>query len=266
MFNKLLKRMADTAPENESRALAVANEEVPAHIAIIMDGNGRWAKKRSLPRIAGHHEGMKTVRKITKLANHLGVSVLTLYAFSTENWSRPKSEVNYLLKLPTDFLSTFLPELIEKNVIVKTIGEFEALPKHTRKAVQTAIDKTAGNTGLTLVFALNYGGRDELIGAVKEIIADVQAGTLDADSIDSRKFEDYLMTKDMPDPEMIIRTSGEYRLSNFLLWQASYSELFFSNTLWPEFSTDELDDLIAQYQKRERRFGGLNEEDVIDED
>ncbi len=239
---------------------------VPEHIAMIMDGNGRYAKLRNLPRIKGHYEGMQNVKRIVRHAADINLKYLTLYAFSTENWARPKSEVNYLLKLPTDFLSTFLPELIEKNVKVKTIGDFEALPKHTRKAVSTAIDKTAENTGLTLVFALNYGGRDELTGAVKDIAADISAGRLQADNIDSKTIDDYLMTKNMPDPEMIIRTSGEYRLSNFLLWQASYSELFFSNTLWPEFSTDELDDLILQYQKRERRFGGLNEEDAIDED
>ena len=239
---------------------------VPEHIAMIMDGNGRYAKLRNLPRIKGHYEGMQNVKRIVRHAADINLKYLTLYAFSTENWARPKSEVNYLLKLPTDFLSTFLPELIEKNVKVKTIGDFEALPKHTRKAVSTAIDKTAENTGLTLVFALNYGGRDELIGAVKDIAADISAGRLQADNINSKTIDDYLMTKNMPDPEMIIRTSGEYRLSNFLLWQASYSELFFSNTLWPEFSTDELDDLILQYQKRERRFGGLNEEDAIDED
>ena len=239
---------------------------VPEHIAMIMDGNGRYAKLRNLPRIKGHYEGMQNVKRIVRHAADINLKYLTLYAFSTENWARPKSEVNYLLKLPNDFLSTFLPELIEKNVKVKTIGDFEALPKHTRKAVSTAIDKTAENTGLTLVFALNYGGRDELIGAVKDIAADISAGRLQADNIDSKTIDDYLMTKNMPDPEMIIRTSGEYRLSNFLLWQASYSELFFSNTLWPEFSTDELDDLILQYQKRERRFGGLNEEDAIDED
>lgn len=239
---------------------------IPEHIAIIMDGNGRYAKMRSMPRIKGHYEGMQNVKRIVRHAADIEIKYLTLYAFSTENWSRPKSEVSYLLKLPTDFLSTFLPELMEKNVIVKTIGDLEALPKHTRKAVQTAMEKTAGNTGLTLVFALNYGGRDELIGAVKDMITDVQAGRLDAESLDSKVFDNYLMTKDIPDPEMIIRTSGEYRLSNFLLWQASYSELFFSNTLWPEFTIDELDDLIHQYQKRERRFGGLNEEDVIDED
>lgn len=249
---------------NKNKSLT--ERPIPEHIAMIMDGNGRYAKMRNMPRIKGHYEGMQNVKRIVRHAADIELKYLTLYAFSTENWSRPKSEVNYLLRLPTDFLGTFLPELIEKNVIVKTIGDFEALPKHTRKAVQTAMDKTADNTGLTLVFALNYGGRDELIGAVKEMIADVQAGTLAADSLDSKVFDDYLMTKDMPDPEMVIRTSGEYRLSNFLLWQASYSELFFSNTLWPEFSTDELDDLILQYQKRERRFGGLNEEDAIDED
>lgn len=239
---------------------------LPEHIALIMDGNGRYAKMRNMPRIKGHYEGMQNVKRIVRHASDIKIKYLTLYAFSTENWSRPRSEVNYLLKLPTDFLSTFLPELMEKNVIVKTIGDFEALPAHTRKAVQTAIDKTADNTGLTLVFALNYGGRDELVYAVKEMMKEVQAGRLQADSIDDKTFDDYLMTSGMPDPEMIIRTSGEYRLSNFLLWQASYSELFFSNTLWPEFGTAELDDLIVQYQNRERRFGGLNEEDEIDED
>lgn len=239
---------------------------LPEHIGLIMDGNGRYAKMRNMPRIKGHYEGMQNVKRIVRHAADIKIKYLTLYAFSTENWSRPRSEVNYLLKLPSDFLSTFLPELIEKNVVVKTIGDFDALPKHTRKAIQTAIDKTAHNTGLTLVFALNYGGRDELVYAVKKMIADVKVGELDAESIDDKTFDNYLMTKDMPDPEMIIRTSGEYRLSNFLLWQASYSELFFSNTLWPEFTTAELDDLIVQYQNRERRFGGLNEEDVMDED
>lgn len=249
-----------------TKGKTLTERPIPEHIAIIMDGNGRYAKMRNMPRIKGHYEGMQNVKRIVRHASDINLKYLTLYAFSTENWSRPKSEVNYLLKLPTDFLGSFLPELIEKNVVVKTIGDFEALPGHTRKAVQTAIDKTSENTGLTLVFALNYGGRDELIGAVKQMLKDNADGALDAESIDSDTIDNYLMTKDIPDPEMIIRTSGEYRLSNFLLWQASYSELFFSNTLWPEFSTAELDDLINQYQSRERRFGGLNEEDVIDED
>lgn len=239
---------------------------VPEHIGIIMDGNGRYAKMRKMPRIKGHYEGMQNVKRIVRHAADIKIKYLTLYAFSTENWSRPRSEVNYLLRLPTDFLGTFLPELIERNVRVTVIGDFKGLPKHTQKAVQTAIDRTADNTGLTLVFALNYGGRDEIVEAVKEMIKDVQDGKLQAETLDGEIIDNYLMTRGMPDPEMIIRTSGEYRLSNFLLWQGSYSELFFSNTLWPEFGIEEFDSMIAQYQNRERRFGGLNEEDVTDED
>ena len=209
---------------------------------------------------------MQNVKSIVRHLSNLDVKYLTLYAFSTENWSRPSSEVKYLLKLPTDFLGTFLPELMEKNVKVTTIGHFNDLPKHTKKAVQTAIDRTKDNTGLNLIFALNYGARDEIQWAIKNIVKDAKAGRIDEEEIDNNLIDSYLMTNGIPDPEMIIRTSGEYRLSNFLLWQSSYSELFFSHTLWPEFSTEELDDLIYQYQKRERRFGGLKEEDGVDED
>ena len=249
-----------------TKSQTVNTRPLPKHIAIIMDGNGRYAQLRGLPRIKGHYEGMKNVKSIVRHLSNLDVKYLTLYAFSTENWSRPSSEVKYLLKLPTDFLGTFLPELMEKNVKVTTIGHFNDLPKHTKKAVQTAIDRTKDNTGLNLIFALNYGARDEIQWAIKNIVKDAKAGRIDEEEIDNNLIDSYLMTNGIPDPEMIIRTSGEYRLSNFLLWQSSYSELFFSHTLWPEFSTEELDDLIYQYQKRERRFGGLKEEDGVDED
>ncbi|CAD2079119.1 isoprenyl transferase [Jeotgalicoccus meleagridis] len=249
-----------------TKSQTVNTRPLPKHIAIIMDGNGRYAQLRGLPRIKGHYEGMQNVKSIVRHLSNLDVKYLTLYAFSTENWSRPSSEVKYLLKLPTDFLGTFLPELMEKNVKVTTIGHFNDLPKHTKKAVQTAIDRTKDNTGLNLIFALNYGARDEIQWAIKNIVKDAKAGRIDEEEIDNNLIDSYLMTNGIPDPEMIIRTSGEYRLSNFLLWQSSYSELFFSHTLWPEFSTEELDDLIYQYQKRERRFGGLKEEDGVDED
>lgn len=235
---------------------------MPKHIAIIMDGNGRYAKERSRPRINGHYEGMQNVKKITRHASDIGIKYLTLYAFSTENWSRPRSEVSYLMKLPGDFLGTFLPELIEKNVRVLTIGKPDELPDYTVKAVSEAVERTKDNTGLNLVFALNYGGRDELVRAIRLMSTDVSEGTLDADEIDQGTIDQYLMTWGMPEPEMMIRTSGEYRLSNFLLWQSSYSELFFTDTFWPEYTTEELDRMISQYQKRSRRFGGIDEEEV----
>ncbi len=235
---------------------------LPEHIAIIMDGNGRYAKQKNRPRVHGHYEGMQNVKRITRHASDIGIKYLTLYAFSTENWSRPKSEVSYLMKLPGDFLSSFLPELIEKNVKVVTIGDSEALPEHTVNAVSEAVEKTRHNTGLTLVFALNYGGRYELVRSIKAIAEEVSDGTLSIDDISQETVDAHLYTTDMPEPEMMIRTSGEYRLSNFLLWQSSYSELFFTKTFWPDFTTDELDGMISQYQRRSRRFGGLDEEEV----
>lgn len=237
---------------------AISEEGVPAHIAIIMDGNGRWAKKRALPRIAGHNEGMKTVRQITRSANQLGVKVLTLYAFSTENWKRPKLEVDFLMKLPEEFLSTFLPELIEENVRVEMIGDMEQLPAHTKKAIQNAMDRTAGNDGLILNFALNYGSRTELVQAVQSMIQDVKAGSLAEEDITDATISRYLMTSHLPEPDLLIRTSGEHRLSNFMLWQLAYTEFFFTDVLWPDFSEKHLLEAVASYQKRSRRFGGLS--------
>lgn len=262
MLNKLLKRNADLVLENLDRPLAIADAGVPAHIAIIMDGNGRWAKKRSLPRVAGHHEGMKTVRKITKLANELGVSVLTLYAFSTENWKRPKIEVDFLMRLPEEFLSTFLPELIEENVRVEMMGDHLNLPAHTLKAIRKAKEATKDNTGLVLNFALNYGSRSEIVDAVKDIAAQVAAGTLDISDITEDHITSGLMTKNLPEPDLLIRTSGEVRLSNFMLWQLAYTEFWFTDTLWPDFNEDSLMEAIENYQKRNRRFGGLKGEEI----
>lgn len=230
---------------------------VPVHIAIIMDGNGRWAKKRALPRIAGHHEGMKVVRKTTMLAKDLGIKHLTLYAFSTENWKRPKNEVEYIMKLPEEFLGTFLPELIENNVQVKMMGYKDQLPLHTLNAIEKAIEQTKNNNGLILNFALNYGSRAEILDAVKKVLNDYQQGLLKETELDEEIFSSYLMTARFPDPDLLIRTSGEIRLSNFMLWQLAYSEFWFTDVLWPDFSEEHLLEAIETFQKRQRRFGGI---------
>lgn len=230
---------------------------IPEHVAIIMDGNGRWAKKRALPRIAGHHEGMKVVRKTTKLANELGIKTLTLYAFSTENWKRPKNEVDYLMKLPEEFLGTFLPELIEENVQVQMMGYKEELPLHTLKAIEKAIDDTKDNDGLILNFALNYGSRAEIIDAVKRVLIDCNSGIINENMLNEKLFSSYLMTSEMADPDLLIRTSGEIRLSNFMLWQLAYTEFWFTDVLWPDFRGEHLVEAIEVFQSRQRRFGGV---------
>lgn len=237
-------------------------EVIPSHIAIIMDGNGRWAKKRAMPRIAGHHEGMKTVRKIARVADDLGVKVLTLYAFSTENWKRPKSEVEFLMSLPEKFLNDFLPEIMERNIRVQMIGEKEGLPEHTKKALNKALEKTKNNTGLILNFAMNYGSRAEIVNAIKKMMIDVQEGTLNFDSITEETMNQYLMTSHLPEPDLLIRTSGEVRLSNFMLWQLAYTEFWFTDTLWPDFNEETFLEAIQAYQKRNRRYGGLKGEEM----
>lgn len=237
--------------------ISIKNQPVPSHVAIIMDGNGRWAKKRALPRVAGHHEGMKVVRKITKLANELEIKALTLYAFSTENWKRPKMEVDYLMKLPEEFLSTFLPELIEENVRVEMMGYKESLPSHTLKAIERAMEDTKGNDGLILNFALNYGSRAEVLDAVKRVLDDCQSGIMNPEMLNEDVFSSYLMTNGLPDPDLLIRTSGEIRLSNFMLWQLAYTEFYFTDILWPDFSEHDFLEAIDIYQSRQRRFGGV---------
>jgi undecaprenyl diphosphate synthase len=236
---------------------AVDRDHVPAHVAIIMDGNGRWAKQRGLPRVAGHHSGMKNVKKITVAADDLGVKVLTMYAFSTENWKRPKEEVEFLMKLPQEFFPMEIDELVEKNVRIRMTGWKEGLPDYTLKAIEDAIERTKDNTGLILNFALNYGGRKEMLAGVKDIIHDVHEGKLHVDHIDEAVFSQYMLTKDLPDPDLLIRTSGELRLSNFLLWQLAYTELWFTDAYWPEFTEELFMQAIAEYQRRARRYGGL---------
>ncbi len=256
----LFKRWKDNpqaTDEDRIKKEDVLKGEMPEHIAIIMDGNGRWAKKRALPRIAGHHEGMKVVRKVTKQANDLGVKVLTLYAFSTENWKRPKTEVDYIMKLPEEFLNTYLPELIEENVQVRIIGDKHKLPPHTLRAVNKAIKDTDNNTGLILNFALNYGSRAEIVTAVQQIVQDIKDGSINENELDESVFSNYLMTQSLKDPDLLIRTSGEIRLSNFMLWQLAYSEFWFTDILWPDFNEQNLLQAIHTYQQRGRRFGGV---------
>ena len=234
-------------------------EKIPTHVAIIMDGNGRWAKKRNMPRVKGHYEGMQTVKKITKYASKLGIKYLTLYAFSTENWARPKEEVNYLMDLPEKMFTSFMPELMENNVKVEVIGVVEKLPESTRKAVEDAIEQTKNNTGLKLIFALNYGSKDEIVTAVKRIAQGAANNEYKVEEIDEQLISDNLFTKDTPDPDLLIRTSGEQRISNFLLWQIAYSEFIFTKVAWPDFVEEEFYKALLEYRSRDRRFGGLNE-------
>lgn len=225
-----------------------------------MDGNGRWAKKRHLPRVAGHKEGMNTVKKVAIAASDLGVKVLTLYAFSTENWKRPQKEVSYLMQLPIRFFKTFVPDLVKHNVKVMVMGDTTQLPQATQKAVRDAIDDTSKCDGMVLNFALNYGGRDEIVRAVKQIASEVDDGNLAPDDINEQTIADHLMTSPLnklADPDLLIRTSGELRLSNFLLWQIAYSEFVFTDELWPDFDGQSMKAAIAQFQHRNRRFGGL---------
>lgn len=233
-----------------------AELSVPEHVAIIMDGNGRWAKKRGLPRIMGHREGMKSIREAVRTAQELGIQSLTLYAFSTENWTRPEEEVSFLMKLPKQFLETDLKELHEQNVQVLVAGDMTKLPRETREAVDQARERTATNTGLKLVFALNYGGRDELVQAMRSIAEDVRSGMLVPDAVDDQLIGERLMTH-VQDVDLIIRTSGEQRLSNFLLWQSAYAELHFTEVLWPEFKREHFVEAIESYNARTRRFGGV---------
>ena len=261
MFKKFFSKKTHQSNENKDTVQINSVEKIPSHIAIIMDGNGRWANKRSLPRIAGHREGMKNVRKITRYADDIGVNVLTLYAFSTENWKRPKTEVEFLMSLPEQFLSSFLPELMERNICVQTIGEIDALPAGTKRALKKAIEETKNNTGLVLNFAMNYGGRAEIVKAMQSMALDVSKGELTIDTIDENRINQYLMTSHLPEPDLLIRTSGEIRLSNFMLWQLAYAEFWFTDVHWPDFSEETLAEAISVYQSRNRRYGGLKGEE-----
>lgn len=229
--------------------------EIPLHIAIIMDGNGRWAQKRSLPRVAGHREGVESVRDMVEVCGQLGVKYLTLYAFSTENWKRPKEEVSMLMRLLMKALRDETDKLHRNNVRVRTIGDISKLPFEVQNELLDAIIKTQNNTGLNLLLALSYSGRWDILQAVKKISSDIKRGVMSEDSINEEVVTKYLSTQGIPDPDLLVRTSGEFRVSNFLLWQLAYSEIYITELNWPEFRRDELYRAIAEYQKRERRFG-----------
>lgn len=233
------------------------NGNSPEHIAIIMDGNGRWAQKLGMSRAAGHKEGVSTIAAILKAAVKYKVKVLTLYTFSTENWKRPKAEIEFILKLPKEFLQVYLPEIIANNIRIKVIGNMEALPAYTRESVQYAMDRTRNNDGLQLNIALNYGSRDEILASMKKMIMDINNQKLDLNEVDVSKFSEYLYTDGMKDPDLLIRTGGEKRLSNFLLWQLAYTEFWFTDVLWPDFSEKEFVNALEDYRQRKRRYGGI---------
>lgn len=232
---------------------------LPEHIAVIMDGNGRWAKKKGAARIFGHSNAVDAVDAVTEGSAELGIKYLTLYAFSTENWGRPKEEIDALMELLVDTLKKQLRKLHENKIRLRTIGETTNLPVKCQKNLEEAIGSTRNNTGLTLTIALSYSGRWELVKAMKKIAADVKEGLIDPDKIDEKLVSGYLETADLPDPELLIRTSGELRVSNFLLWQIAYTEIFITPTLWPDFRKEDLYEAICAYQKRERRFGKVLE-------
>jgi len=235
-------------------------DKLPKHIAIIMDGNGRWALKNGLSRVDGHFEGVDSVRDIAEAAASLGVKYITLYTFSTENWNRPKQEVDALMSL---FIETIIKELdtLNKNDIrLNAIGDLKSLPAENYNKLIETIEQTSSNSTMTLTLAMSYSSRWEIINAVKNIASDVEAGKLNGNSIDENVFESYLSTADIPDPELLIRTSGELRISNYLLWQIAYSELYFTDVLWPDFREEELYKAIVEYQDRERRFGLTSEQ------
>lgn len=236
-------------------AVALDPHGLPRHVAIIMDGNGRWAKKRLLNRIKGHEKGADSVRAVVKACREIGIAYLTLYAFSTENWQRPQMEVDALMTLLKQFLQNEADELLANNIRLETIGETHRLPEDVRRALDDAIAKTRPNDGLHLVLALSYGARSEIIHAVRQIAADAAAGRLSPDAVDEALVAGKLFTRGIPDPDLLIRTSGELRLSNFLLWQLAYAEFYFTPTLWPDFGREEFLRILEAYQRRERRFG-----------
>ena len=232
-------------------------DRVPSHVAIIMDGNGRWATKRGLPRVAGHRAGAKAIEEAIASAIECRVRYLTLYSFSTENWSRPRDEVSALMGLFIEVLGAKMSDLMDQGVRVRVIGRLDEMPARTAEAFRDAMRRTAHNEALELLIALNYGGRAELTDAARRIAADIAAGTLDPADVDEAAVAARLYTAGVPDPELLIRTSGEVRISNFLLWQIAYSEIIMTDTLWPDFGRDDLLEAIVDYQGRERRFGGL---------
>ncbi|MCU0231383.1 MAG: isoprenyl transferase [Acidobacteria bacterium] len=250
-------RAAADAPALEDPLAQLDFTRLPRHVAVIMDGNGRWARARHLPRIAGHRAGIAAVREVVEGAARLGIEVLTLYAFSRENWSRPAPEVNALMRLLRDYLDAELATLLERNIRFRAIGRIEELPAPVRAALAEAEEKTAANTGMLFLIALSYSGRAELADAARALATEAAAGRLDPAAIDESVLAARLHTADAPDPDLLIRSSGELRLSNFLLWQLAYSEIWVTPVLWPDFRRRHLHEAVAEFQRRERRFGGV---------
>lgn len=239
---------------------AINKNNIPQHVAIIMDGNGRWAKQQGEDRIFGHHEGVNSVREIVEACGEIGVKFLTLYAFSTENWNRPKEEVDALMELLVSTISMETPKLNKQGVKLKAIGDITSLPLSCQQELQESIDITSQNTTVTLILALSYSSKWEITNSVKELAKQVEDGKLKASEITAKHIEKYLTTTQFPDPELMIRTSGEHRISNFLVWQLAYAEFYFTDTLWPDFRKDDFFKAILSYQNRERRFGQTSEQ------
>ncbi len=244
-----------TDRERELESEIESGSSLPRHVAIIMDGNGRWAKGRGLPRLAGHRAGVETVRRIVRASAEIGIEVLTLYAFSVENWQRPKAEIAGLMKVLEETLKREEPELDRNNVRFDTIGRTDDLPSGVRRQITSTREALAHNDGMLLNLALSYGGRPEIIDATKRVVEEVRAGRLDLDDLDEKTFSGFLYTGDLPDPDLLIRTSGELRVSNFLLWQIAYSEIWVTPTTWPDFRREHLVTAIREFQQRDRRFG-----------
>ncbi len=236
-------------------------KNLPRHVAIIMDGNGRWARQRKLPRIEGHRAGAESVRQIVRAGGELGIDYLTLYAFSIENWNRPKAEVTALMRLLEFYLKQEIPELNKNNVRLAAIGRIHELPQSAQRQLEKSIEALKNNTGLTLVLALSYGGRSEIVDAMRSIAREIKAGRLEVADVDEKVISQHLYTRAIPDPDLLIRTSGEMRVSNFLLWQISYAEIYVTETLWPDFRKPQLLEALEDYGRRHRRFGrvGPNE-------
>ena len=240
--------------------IEIDTHNIPQHISIIMDGNGRWANSKGLPRISGHREGVRTVRKITEICGDLNVRILTLYTFSAENWNRPATEVSALMRLLVSSLRIEVKDLMKNNVRFTVIGNINKLDPNVQNELLDAIYKTKNNTGLNLNLALSYGSRQEIISAVKKLTTKVSIGEINVDELDESLFSSFLYTKDIPDPDLLIRTGGEFRISNFLLWQIAYTEIHVTDTSWPSFGKAELTKAIYEYQHRERRFGKISEQ------
>ena len=238
----------------------INKDNLPHHVAVIMDGNGRWARNKGKHRVQGHRNGVKSVREVTEAAAELGIDYLTLYAFSTENWNRPREEIDALMSLLVTSLNSETKTLMKNNIRLLVIGDLKSLPTNVLKKLNSVIEKTSQNTGMSLVLALSYSARWEIVDAARKLSEDVKSGEVSVIDIDNNLFNKYLNTSDIPDPDILIRTSGEYRISNFLLWQIAYSELYFTDTLWPDFRKDEFYNAILNFQNRERRFGKTSEQ------